>query len=185
MTKEIFTIENIRYDLRKLIRANIVCAVVCAVFFSLFAWCLVAVAVDGMKWYKPLFATLNTLFFSALPILFLVGTIISIVEIYKLCSFHKNPGSIVKDRLVGKEIKEHFHRRHYYETAHLRFASYGEYTISSVNYSWSELYAMDDSTAYMYADCDDEFYLVLSKPHTGKILLAYNTKMFDYQPPNQ
>jgi len=32
MEKEILTIENIGYDLRKMIRANIVGAVVCAVF---------------------------------------------------------------------------------------------------------------------------------------------------------
>ena len=32
---------------------------------------------------------------------------------------------------------------------------------------------------YNCSDSGDEFYLVLSKPHTGNILLAYNTKQFD------
>ena len=38
-----------------------------------------------------------------------------------------------------------------------------------------------DLFVYFHAECDDEFYLVLSKPHTGKILLAYPKKMFDLQ----
>ena len=40
---------------------------------------------------------------------------------------------------------------------------------------------MSDQMAYIYSECDDEFYLVLSKPNTGKIVLAYNTKMFELQ----
>ena len=185
MQKEILTIENIRYDLRKQIRGNIIAAVVLAVFFLMFGRLTIAVAEDGMRWYKSFFAILNTMLFSLLPILFFVGTIACIVEVCKLYAIHKKPGNIVKDRLVGKYTKEHLHRHHYYETLHLRFASYGEYPIPTVNYNWSELYAMDDSTLSMYADCDNVFYLVLSKPHTGKILLAYNTKMFDYQPPDE
>ena len=50
-----------------------------------------------------------------------------------------------------------------------------------MNYSWSELYYMNDNLAYNNSECGDEFYLVLSKPHTGKIVLAYNTKMFELQ----
>lgn len=183
MEKDILTIENIRYDLRKMIRANIVGAVVCAVFFALFTWLLFAVAADGLKFYKTFYAVVNTLLFSVLPVLFLIGTIGCIVDIYKLRSLYKRPGRIVKDRLVRKEIQEHLTRRHYYETCHLYFSSYGEYEIPGLNYSWSDLYAMDDSTTYMYADCDDEYYLILSKPHTGKILLAYNTKFFEIQLP--
>ena len=182
MTKEILTVEEIRYDLRRQIRGGIIVAVVFAVFFALFAWLLVAVATDGSKWYKPFFAIVNTVFFSALPILFLTGMIICLVDVRNLHSLCQKPGYIVKDRLVGKEIKSHMVRWRYYETCHLYFASYGEYAVSGESYSWSDLYAMDSSTAYMYADCDDEYYLVLSKPHTGKILLAYNAKMFDYQP---
>lgn len=181
MQKEILTMEAIRYDLRKKIHANIIGGIVCAVFFALFVWCLVAVAIDGLKWYKPFFAIVNTLFFAIVPLLFLYGTIASMVEVRNLRSLNKRPGSIVKDRLVGKEVKEHLYRWRYYETYNLRFASYGEYAIPGMSHEWSDLYYMDSSTVYMHAECDDEFYLVLSKPHTGKILLAYNAKMFSYE----
>ena len=182
MTKEILTAEAIRYDLRLQIRVWKIAAAVLVVFFAVFTWCLVGVATEGLKWYKPFFAIVNTVFFSVIPIAFLVGIIKCIVSIRNLYSLCQKPGTVVKDRLVGKEVKSHLARWRYYETCHLYFASYGEYTVSGESYSWSDLYAMDSDMAYMYADCDDEYYLVLSKPHTGKILLAYNTKMFDYQP---
>ncbi len=183
MTKEILSAEAIRYDLRSQIRIRMILVVVCTVFFALFTWCLVAVATDGLKWYKPFFAIVNTVFFASIPLLFLYGTIVSIMEIRNFHSLCKRPGSIVKDRLVGKETKEHLYRWRYYETYNLRFASYGEYAIPGMSYEWSDLYYMDSDTVFMHAECDDDFYLVLSKPHTGKILLAYNAKMFEYQPP--
>ena len=181
MQKEILTTQAIQYDLRKMIRGHIIAVAIFSVFFALFTWLLVAVIEDGLKWYKAFFAILNAVFFGSLPVLFLYGTIASILEIHKLRSLCKRPGSIVKDRLVGKEVKEHLHRWRYYETYNLRFASYGEFAIPGVNYEWSDLYYMDSSALFMHAECDDEFYLVLSKPNTGKILLAYNAKMFDYQ----
>lgn len=182
MQKEPLTMEAIRYDHRKQIRSLIILAVVCAVICALFTWCTVAVATDGLKWYRPFFAIINTVFFASLPLIFLCGTIASIARIRMFRSLSKKPGSIVKDRLVGKEVKDHLVRWRHYETLHLYFSSYGEYAIPGMSYEWSDLYYMDSDTVYMHAECGDEFYLVLSKPHTGKILHAYNAKMFDYQP---
>ena len=112
--------------------------------------------------------------------------IAGLVKVYRLYTVWKYPGHIVKDRLVGKYIRGHLQGglfTRYYEACHLRFASYSKYKIPGENYSWSDLHCMNDKTVYSYAECGDEFYLVLSKPHTGKILLAYNAKMFDYQSP--
>ena len=180
MQKELLTMEAIRYDLRRQIRIRIILAVVCAVFCALLTWCTVAVAKDGLKWYKSFFAIINTVFFASLPLVFLYGTIASVAEIRMFCSLSQRPGSIVKDRLVGKEVKDHLVRWKHYETQHLYFSNYGEYAIPGMSYEWSDLYYMDSDTVYMHAECGDEFYLVLSKPHTGKILLAYNAKMFEY-----
>ncbi len=47
------------------------------------------------------------------------------------------------------------------------------------SYSWSTLFAT--LSVYESSDYSDEFYLVLSKPHTGKILYAYNKKMFEME----
>ena len=119
---------------------------------------------------------------AAFTICFSLPTISSIVYVCRMCTVLSGPNRIVKDRLVGKQVKDHI-TRHYQcvESYHLRFASCGEYTILSANYQWNELYNMDVAGVYLHAGCGDEFYLVLSKPHTGKILLAYNTKMLDYQ----
>ncbi len=65
------------------------------------------------------------------------------------------------------------------EIYHLTFSGYGEYVVPQENYSWSQNFSMTAKGVYNYSDYGDEFYLVLSKPNTGKILLVYNTKMFD------
>lgn len=90
----------------------------------------------------------------------------------------KTTDCIVKDRLVGLEEKEHRRRRHIYTTYHLYFASYGEYVIPNNNYTWSQELSLSDQGVYRLSECGDEFFLVLSKQHTGSILLAYNTKLF-------
>lgn len=103
-------------------------------------------------------------------------------SIYETCSVLKKPGSIVIDRVVGMETKDYINRGalgpRYHQTYHLYFSSHGEYVIPYYNFSWSDLHAMNADMVYFHAECDDEFYLVLSKPHTGRILAAYNTRMF-------
>jgi len=120
-------------------------------------------------------------------ILFLIIAIVEGRSVFALCSALSNPGKIVTSRLVAKEEKDYIADRglatRLRQTYHLRFSSYGEYVIPPMNYRWSSQYAMDANWVYFHAECDDEFYLVLSKAYSGKILLAYNTKMFDYQPP--
>ena len=107
-----------------------------------------------------------------------------VAEIYKIVSLHKNMSikkHIVKDKLIGMEIKEHRRRYSYYETYHLYFSGYGEYVIPVDNYKWSKFYNMSAKGLYHYSKCGEECYLVLSKKHTGKILVAYNLKMFELE----
>jgi hypothetical protein len=40
---------------------------------------------------------------------------------------------------------------------------------------------MESKWVYLHAECGEEFYLVVSKPHTGRVLLAYPAKMFTLQ----
>ena len=49
------------------------------------------------------------------------------------------------------------------------------------NHQWSKLYPLSAHGEYIYAMPGDEYYLVLSKPHSGKILLAYNAKLFELE----
>lgn len=62
-----------------------------------------------------------------------------------------------------------------------RFARYGDHTVPTKNYTWSAAFSMSDEGVFNYAVNGDAFYLVLSKPHAGKILLAYNAKLFELE----
>lgn len=172
MKKEILTLQDMRSDLRKNLRGNIIGLVASVVsLLLLFPLCCASIK-DG--------ASVRMILECAVVLIgFLILIVRTAISIFQLGATLNRPGRIVKDRLVGMKIKGYL--RWYPNNRRLHFASYGEYKIPGENYGWSELYAMSDKTVYLHAECGDEFYLVLSKPHTGKILLAYNTKMFDYQ----
>ena len=178
MEKDTLTFENIHSDLRHQLRGIVIGMVVCAVFFVLFFWLFLTVLNEP----GAFLAILEDAIFL---LMLLIIVIVCIKSIYEICSVLEKPGSIVTDRVVGMETKDHMHRGIFVprcnQTYHLRFAGYGEYVIPQYNFSWSALHAMDADMVYFHAECDDEFYLVLSKPHTGKILLAYPKKMFVLQ----
>lgn len=175
MEKDILTIRNIQSDLRHRLRRIVIVTILCAILFALAFWLFLDVLDEPGGFFTKLRVAI-------LPILLLVMLVAGSKSIYETCSVLKKPGSIVTDRVVGMETQDHMHRGVFLprcdQTYHLRFASYGEYVIPPVNHSWSSLHAMDADMVYFHAECDDEFYLVLSKPHTGNILLAYPTKMF-------
>ncbi len=166
--------QAIQYDLRKQLRERLVPVGLCAGFFLLFL--LLFIKMIQLK--EPIVFQLG---FALLFLLIL--TIVLSIGVYKWYYALNSPGCIVKDRLIRKEIKYRYRRYRSNEFCFLHFASYGGYEVPDENYDWSDLHSMDDNMVYIHAECDDEFYLVLSKPHTGKILLASNAKMFDYQPP--
>lgn len=178
MKKDILTMQNIRSDLRHQLRGIVIGMVVCAVFFVLFFGLFLAVLDEPG-------AFLAILEVAIFLLMLLIIVIVCIKAIYEIRSVLEKPGSIVTDRVVGMETKDYLRRGLLLpkcdQTYHLRFAAYGEYVLPQHNFSWSALHAMDADIVYFHAECDDEFYLVLSKPHTGKILLAYPKKMFDLQ----
>ena len=89
-------------------------------------------------------------------------------------------GSMVRDKLINAEERVHYTRHGgQYFTYHLRFYNYGWYKIPDENYAWSIAGSMYSSGVYRDSQCGDEFYLVLSKPHNGKILMAYPCKLFE------
>jgi hypothetical protein len=87
---------------------------------------------------------------------------------------------IAKDVLVSSEednsVNLHHYRAHSICTLH--FSGYGDYKVPEKNYPWSKEYPMSPEGVYHTSFDGDEFYLVLSRPHSGKILLAYPTKYF-------
>lgn len=87
---------------------------------------------------------------------------------------------IVRDKLISADAGETISGRTYTKRAwcNLSFARYGDYAVPQKNHRWSKLYPMSCMGVYYHASEGDEFYLVLSKPHSGTILLAYNAKLF-------
>lgn len=176
LEKEILTIQNIQSDLRRRLRNSVSATATLVIICALTLWCFFALLDEPGHF-------IIKLEIAILPIASSFLAVRGVRSIYVAFSALNKSGRIVTDRVVGMQTKDHLHRSSSYQTFHLRFASYGEYVIPAINYRWSSLHNMDADMVYFHVECDDEFYLVLSKPHTGKILLAYNTKMFDYQPP--
>ncbi len=59
----------------------------------------------------------------------------------------------------------------------LEFKTFGKYCIPVKNYGSSNLYDMSDKGVYNLSNIGDTFYLILDSKN--KILLAYNTKLFE------
>lgn len=174
MTKEKLTKEHIRQDLCVQIKAY--CGEV--IEFSLL--CLVIVGVF-------ILVTLKTpsLFLLALLVLLLGGGIvlyqivIDACRLIWLCRAKNTLPTPVCDTLVRSELViSYFARFGDNGTHRLHFAHYGTYTIPEKNYTWSKAFSMGPMGVFNGAVDGDEFYLVLAKPHSGKILLAYNAKLF-------
>ena len=91
---------------------------------------------------------------------------------------------ITTGTLVSADYDEGSNAVPYYTRCFLRFSGYGEYTAFTMSgdkslHPWSSLYPLSAEGEYFYASPGDEYYLVLSKPHSGKILMAYNKKLFE------
>ncbi len=175
MQKEKMTIRDIRYDLLRLIKGGTIGFLCCFILFLLFLPVSIGV-------FDERGSIITKLYIALIPLPFLIGIIIYAVHLYRFIKSFRRPYVIV-DRLVGMEIKDHieYKFRRCYQTYHLYFASYGEYQISRLSYRWSDLHSMTDDMIYFHSECGDEFYLVLSKPHIGKIMVAYNRNMFEFQ----
>ena len=94
------------------------------------------------------------------------------------CGFRRRP-YMARDTLHASEGDRYFSRvssRTYYCTLH--FNGYGDYKVPMNNYPWSKEYAMTTRGVHNTSFDGDEFYLVLSRPHSGKVLLAYPAKYF-------
>ena len=88
---------------------------------------------------------------------------------------------IVKDVLISSELDKGVRPRTWmpYVNCTLHFSCYGDYLVPEKNHTWSKEYPLSAEGEYRFASDGDEYYLVLSRPHNGKILLAYNCKLFD------
>ena len=169
MQKEKLTIQNIKTDLKELLKDRYIELIEITLVFLLF--------VAVLFWIPILFYKVAFGCFAAIMLCLVVFQILDIIELHK--AFH-NVERIVKDKIVSKETRRYnrMRKRGYFR---LRFSNYGVYMIPDESYSWSSMFRMLHKKVYESSDYGDEFYLVLSKPNNGKILFVYNTKMFEME----
>lgn len=174
MQKEILTIQNIKKDIHNEIKDSYIRLAVCTAFFMVMLVLFLVIPNSNLLF------LLYKLFFGFGALVFLLLLIIQIKDFAMLCKNFKSKNCIVKDKLISAEIQDDFYGKAYVKTYHLNFSGYGEYVIQADNYRWSSIFSMSAEGVYNYSNSGDEFYLVLSKPHTGKILFVYNTKLFEF-----
>lgn len=176
--KDKLTVENIRRDLRKkLWKSWLLLAVyVLTMIVEIYLFCLeprLLFEETGGRYHWPGWVYL---------LLFLPVTYLFAREAWWLYTGYRKKPFIVKDTLVsseGSSVRSSHSYRTYLCT--LRFARYGEYSVPEKNHQWSKMYPLSCHGEYIYAMDGDEYYLVLSKLHSGKILLAYNDKLFELE----
>lgn len=113
--------------------------------------------------------------FTSLFVLFWVGMIgLFAIDIVTKSKVLKDKKHIVIDEVTGVEEKA-LDRAVYLRSEDGIITTRFRYII---HFSDFGEYSTPDRTLFDSCCCNDKFYLVLSKPHTGKILLAYNTKRY-------
>ena len=178
MEKEILSMQLIQYELRGSVRSALITAAIFAPLSVLLAWPVVKVIILTDFWYR-------TLLLAVFPIGFFFIAVSALCSAYKWHGLMNSPEKLlVKDWLVSMERKEitggrsRPHGVYWY----LYFENYGKYQISEEEYLWSDLYwRYKAEDVYCSSAIGDEFYLVLTKPRKGDILLIYNTKLFEFQ----
>ena len=171
--KEILTYANIRRDLRRKLWAYWVNAVI-MVLLTVLLFSLLFVDPAFLFETSPRYHLPGWTYFLIYPVcVYLVIKDAWLVA----CGFRRKP-YMAKDTLVSSDggpsgLAYHDWRSHY---CTLHFNGYGDYRVPERNYRWSKEYAMTAKGVHNLAFEGDEYYLVLSRPHNGAILLAYNAK---------
>ena len=175
MEKEILSMQLIQHEIRRSARNSLIGAAICAPLSLLLVRPVVKAIIATGFWYR-------TLLLAVFPIGLFILAVSALRDAYRWRGLVKSPEKlIVKDRLVNMERKEY---RRWGVCWYLYFENYGEYQIGEEEYLWSDLYwRYKAEDVYCSSAIGDEFYLVLTKPRKGRIWFIYNTKLFEFQPP--
>lgn len=176
MQKEKLTLQHIQKDVNSGKKEHIIRAIL----FSLLLIALVFSFIFG-------FRMAPADFLDELPLVLIGGGILLyriihhvlyITVRYRSASL---PDRIVKDTLINAEYIDRYQLSLFPRRYLFHFARCGKYIVPEKNYTWSAAFSMSDEGVFNYAVNGDAFYLVLSKPHAGKILCAYNAKLFELE----
>ena len=171
MQKEKLTLGDIRADLHTKIKVFGKRIALLSVLFLVMLGLLLADFPLGGKW----------LLGAVAEVILLAVAIDQIRIVAMLYRSVKAEPCIVKDTLRNAEVKDRYSRKFIDDKYRLHFAKYGSFVIPVENYKWSAAFEMDAKGVFHHSCSGDEFYLVLSKAQGGKILLAYNTKLFELE----
>ena len=176
--KEILTYANIRRDLRRRLWIHWVNAVVVVALTVLLVHLLF---IDPAFLYEtsPRYPFPGWTYFLIYPIL----AYLLIKDAWLVsCGFRRKP-YIAKDSLISSDGGSYYVSTRWRTSSWgvLRFNGYGDYKVPDTNYPWSKEYPMTSEGVYNTSFDGDEFYLVLSRLHSGKILLAYPAKYFQLE----
>lgn len=179
MQKETLTLDKIIYDYKKEFFSSIKIVLIMPFIFIL----LIAFLIYLFSCLENKNLVLEILMISP-PTFFLFLCLAVLWDSYKDYKVVKKQlFKIVIDKLIGSDEKKTYIGSPFIASfSHpyiLVFASYGEYCIPPKNHRSSNLYNMNDKAVFNYSDIGDTFYLVITKK--GKILLAYNTKLFELE----
>lgn len=174
--KEMLTRDNIRRDLRRKLWKSLLLLVLAVLLLVALVYLIAA---------NPVFL-ISTVYgrldlpgwVYAVAILLVLGFTVWQTWLV-ICGF-RHKLYIVKDVLISSELEKGIRPRTWtpYTDCTLLFSGYGDYEVPEKNYPWSKEYSMTAEGVYRTSMDGDEFYLVLTKPHSGKILLAYPAKYF-------
>lgn len=180
MKKDILTVQKIKLDYRKQFFNSIKTIIVMPIIFiSLIA--LIIYLFSHLE-NNNLLLLLEILIISP-PIFMSYICLATILEAYRdYGTIKKDLFKIATDTLISSEEKATYigsaFAASFSSPYTLNFASYGQYCIlGGENYSSSELYHMNDTGVFNYSTIGDTFYLILDTKN--RILLAYNTKLFE------
>ena len=174
MQKDILTIENIKKDIAYFRKVEYT-----AFYFCPFLW--LVFGVPSYFCFKNGGGYIVIGAFWCLPALAGVGAFVSsIINIQKWSKLLAREPIIVTDKLNGVSLERPISRRSsYYRFC---FSNYGIFeTLEdefNKRYTWSENFAMTPKRIFDRAFTDEEYYLVLDKEFSGKILAIYSKTIF-------
>lgn len=175
--RELLTDELIKKDLKNFIKSRLSASIVNLILAILIGWLIAELFFSGQT-----DAIIMALAFIPLWIFSIVNVVVYFCKAYPYMKALATPLVIATDKLVGfNEEGGYFQGLVRWEPGYfffdMYFASYGRFTIpTSLTARQTMLY--DTNVTFDSSQCGDEFFVVLTKPDSGRVLLTYNTKTF-------
>ena len=152
--------------------------------FLIFLICILALLILATtKLYGMWIVFWGVVLFDAMSAFFVYLCAAALISDYKKCQdIELGRFYVVTDELIGKQEPETYPVRYlntFNKSAELKFKTYGSYTVISNHTSSNpDPYAVSDVDNYFTSTVGDEFLLVINRK--SQVLLAYNTKLFEY-----